>query len=58
VNLKGMVPTVMLFIPSVDGISHNEHEFSTDAQMLAGLHILTTTVQQMVTGALEAALSK
>jgi N-carbamoyl-L-amino-acid hydrolase len=58
VNLKNMVPTVMLFIPSVDGISHNEHEFSTDAQMLTGLHMLTTTVQQMVTGALEAALSK
>ena len=58
VNLKGIAPTVMLFIPSVDGISHNEREFSTDAQMLAGLHMLTATTQRMVTGALEAALSR
>lgn len=56
VNLKGKVATVMLFIPSVDGISHNEYEFSTDGQMLAGLHMLTATVQQMATGALEAAV--
>ncbi|MET0702669.1 MAG: M20/M25/M40 family metallo-hydrolase, partial [Mycobacterium sp.] len=55
VNLKSVVPTVMLFVPSVDGISHNEYEYSTDAQMLAGLHTLTATAQRMVTGALEAA---
>jgi N-carbamoyl-L-amino-acid hydrolase len=55
VNLKGVVPTVMLFVPSVDGVSHNEHEYSTDAQMLAGLHLLTATAQRMVAGALEAA---
>ena len=54
VNLKDVVPTVMLFIPSVDGVSHNEREFSTDAQMLAGLHTLTETARRMVTGALEA----
>ena len=55
VNLKDVVPTVMLFIPSVDGVSHNEREYSTDAQMLAGLHLLTSTALRMVTGALEAA---
>jgi N-carbamoyl-L-amino-acid hydrolase len=55
VNLKGVVPTVMLFVPSVDGLSHNECEYTTDAQMLAGLHMLTATAQRMVTGALEAA---
>lgn len=55
VNLKELVPTVMLFIPSVDGVSHNEREFSTDAQMLAGLHTLTETARRMVTGALETA---
>ncbi|MCV7421012.1 M20 family metallo-hydrolase [Mycobacterium yunnanensis] len=54
VNLKDVVPTVMLFIPSVDGVSHNEREFSTDGQMLAGLHLLTSTARRMVTGALEA----
>jgi len=55
VNLKDVVPTVMLFIPSVDGVSHNEREYSTDAQMLAGLHLLTATARRMVAGALEAA---
>ncbi|CAN5584699.1 M20 family metallo-hydrolase [soil metagenome] len=55
VNLKGVVPTVMLFVPSVEGISHNEHEHTTDAQMLAGLHTLAATAQRMVSGALEAA---
>ncbi|KAA0102089.1 Zn-dependent hydrolase [Mycolicibacterium sp. P1-18] len=55
VNLKDVVPTVMLFIPSVDGVSHNEREYSTDAQMLAGLHLLTSTARRMVAGALEAA---
>lgn len=56
VNLKGMVPTVMLFVPSVDGISHNELEYTTDAQMLAGLHTLTATATRMVAGALEEAV--
>jgi beta-ureidopropionase / N-carbamoyl-L-amino-acid hydrolase len=55
VNLKELVPTVMLFIPSVDGVSHNEREFSTDAQLLAGLHTLTETARRMATGALETA---
>jgi N-carbamoyl-L-amino-acid hydrolase len=58
VNLKGVVPTVMLFVPSVEGVSHNEREYSTDAQMLAGLHTLTATAQRMVAGALEAAAVK
>lgn len=54
VNLNQLVPTVMLFVPSVDGVSHNEHEYSTDAQLLAGVHMLTATARQMVTGALDA----
>ena len=55
VNLKDVVPTVMLFIPSVDGVSHNEREYSTDAHLLAGLHALTATAQRMAAGALEGA---
>jgi N-carbamoyl-L-amino-acid hydrolase len=55
VNLTDVVPTVMLFVPSVDGISHNEQEFTTDAQMLAGVRMLTATTARMLTGALEAA---
>jgi N-carbamoyl-L-amino-acid hydrolase len=26
--MKGIVPTVMLFVPSVAGISHNEREYT------------------------------
>lgn len=55
VNLRDLVPTVMLFVPSVDGVSHNEREYTTDDQMLAGLHMLTATTRRMMTGALEAA---
>jgi N-carbamoyl-L-amino-acid hydrolase len=43
----------MLFVPSVEGISHNEREYTTDEQMLAGLRMLTATTRRMVTGALE-----
>jgi N-carbamoyl-L-amino-acid hydrolase len=50
VNLNQVVPTVMLFVPSVDGVSHNENEYSTDAQLLAGVHMLTATVRQLVAG--------
>ncbi|WP_197379722.1 M20 family metallo-hydrolase [Mycolicibacterium mengxianglii] len=55
VNLCDVVPTVMLFVPSVDGISHNEKEFTTDAQMVAGVQMLTATAGRMLAGALEVA---
>jgi beta-ureidopropionase / N-carbamoyl-L-amino-acid hydrolase len=55
VNLCDAVPTVMLFVPSVEGVSHNELEFTTDTQMTAGVRMLTATAGRMLTGALEAA---
>lgn len=54
VNLNQLVPTVMLFVPSVDGVSHNENEYSTDAQVLAGVRMLTATARQLMAGALDA----
>ena len=47
-NMKESVPTVMLFVPSVDGISHNEREFTSDGDMLAGLEMLTAAVERMM----------
>lgn len=47
-NMKETVPTVMLFIPSVDGISHNEREYTSDEDMLAGLRMLTAAVRETV----------
>ena len=47
-NLKEVVPTVMLFIPSVDGISHNEKEFTTEEDCVAGVDVLTHVAQRLV----------
>lgn len=50
VALNTMVPSAMLFIPSVDGVSHCEREFSTDEDMVKGLAALRALVQQMLSG--------
>ena len=52
-NMKDLVPTVMLFVPSVDGISHNEHEYTKDEDIVAGLAMLTEVVGRLCDGALE-----
>lgn len=51
-NMKEHYPTVMLFIPSVDGISHNEAEYTTDEDCLAGLALFTRVVEELVVGKL------
>ena len=50
VNLKDIVPTVMLFVPSVDGISHSEKELTRENDLLDGVRMLTETVARMVRG--------
>uniref|UniRef100_UPI0028124D1E M20/M25/M40 family metallo-hydrolase n=1 Tax=Arthrobacter sp. TaxID=1667 RepID=UPI0028124D1E len=52
-NLKDIVPTVMLFVPSVQGISHNEHEYTTDQDIISGLHVLTDVVRSLCLGELD-----
>lgn len=52
-NLKDIVPTVMLFVPSVEGISHNEHEYTTDQDIIDGLHTLTDVVRSLCLGELD-----
>ncbi|WP_158890553.1 M20 family metallo-hydrolase [Amycolatopsis anabasis] len=49
-NLKDIVPTVMLFVPSVEGISHNEHEFTHDEDICAGVNLLTEVVARLCRG--------
>lgn len=51
-NMKDLVPTVMLFVPSVDGVSHNEHEYTRDEDIVAGLHMLTDMVGRLTRGEL------
>lgn len=52
VAMNTIVPSIMLFIPSVDGVSHCEREFSTDADMVTGLGLLTEVARKLVNGAL------
>ena len=52
VAMNRIAPTVMLFIPSVDGVSHCEREFSRDEDMAAGVTMLTEVARRLVLGAL------
>jgi beta-ureidopropionase / N-carbamoyl-L-amino-acid hydrolase len=52
VAMNRIVPSVMMFIPSVDGVSHCEREFSTDEDMVAGVEALTEVARELVFGAL------
>lgn len=51
-NMKDDVPTVMLFVPSVAGVSHNLEEFTRDEDLLAGVDHLTGVVRRLAEGAL------
>ena len=55
VNMKDAVPTVMLFVPSVEGISHNEREFTADVDAAAGVDLLTAVLARLVRGSVEGA---
>ena len=55
INMKDIVPTVMLFVPSVDGISHNEREFTNDDDACAGVDMLTRVVERLCNGDLDGA---
>lgn len=54
VAMNTVAPSVMLFIPSVDGVSHCEREFTTDDDMVAGVDMLTGVARELVAGALAA----
>lgn len=52
VSMNHRVPAVMMFVPSVDGVSHCEREFTTDEDMIRGLGVLTSVVTELVNGEL------
>ena len=54
VNMKEIVPTVMIFVPSVEGISHNTRELTRDDDLLAGVEVLTDVVAELARGRLTA----
>lgn len=51
-NMKDTVPTVMLFVPSVGGVSHSLQEFTKDEDLVSGLHHLTEVVRRLAGGGL------
>ena len=51
-NVKDVMPAVMLFVPSHEGITHNEYEFTSDQDMLSGLDMLTGVLTRVAQGEL------
>ena len=52
-NLKDVVPSVMMFVPSVGGVSHNEREFTEDHDSCAGVDLLHRVLQRLTAGELD-----
>jgi beta-ureidopropionase / N-carbamoyl-L-amino-acid hydrolase len=44
VYVSRVVPTAMIFVPSRDGISHNEAEFTAPEQVIAGANVLLSAI--------------
>ncbi|MGW1677320.1 M20 family metallo-hydrolase [Saccharopolyspora sp. NPDC002376] len=53
VNMKDVAPSIMLFVPSVEGISHNEGEFTHDRDVCAGTDLLANVVHRLMSGELD-----
>jgi N-carbamoyl-L-amino-acid hydrolase len=53
VNMKDVAPAIMLFVPSVEGVSHNEGEFTQDRETCAGTDLLAEVLHRLMSGALD-----
>ncbi|MCC1494439.1 hydantoinase/carbamoylase family amidase [Cognatishimia sp. F0-27] len=49
-NLSGAMPSAMLFVPSIDGISHDFAEHTEPEDLVAGLRILARAADQIARG--------
>jgi N-carbamoyl-L-amino-acid hydrolase len=47
-NVARLLPTAMLFVPSIDGISHAFAEDTAEADLVAGLEVLAGAVTRAV----------
>ena len=52
-DMTHIAPTGMIFVPSVDGISHSPQEFTAAEDMANGAGVLLRTVLAIDAGALE-----
>lgn len=41
-------PTAMIFVPGIDGISHNPKEYTKDTDLVAGANVLLDVVYHPV----------
>ena len=48
--LSRICPTSMIFVPSVDGLSHNIAEFTTPEHIAAGANVLLHTILELAAG--------
>lgn len=51
--MNHIVPSIMVFIPSAEGVSHCEREFTTDEDMAAGVDALTGIAWELLRGSLQ-----
>ena len=47
VLIAKLCPSAMLFVPSVDGITHNPKEYSTKEQVARGAQVLLDAVMEL-----------
>jgi len=48
VALAPALPSAMLFVPSKDGVSHNEAEFTRPEHLLAGAQVLARVLAKLI----------
>ncbi|WP_419741134.1 Zn-dependent hydrolase [Ruegeria sp.] len=46
-NVSRLMPVAMLFVPSINGISHDFAEDTAESDLIAGLHVLDHAVQRL-----------
>jgi N-carbamoyl-L-amino-acid hydrolase len=49
--MSAFIPSAMLFVPSVDGISHSPHEFTRQSDVVNGANVLLHTLLQLAQAA-------
>ena len=45
--LARLCPSAMIFVPSVDGISHNPAEFTPEADLISGANVLLDVISKL-----------
>lgn len=51
--MSTFTPTAMIFVPSVDGISHNEKEWTKDEDVIKGANVLLHTILQLANNGID-----